>query len=70
MFKILTPVCLNPLFQDPKIPTMSEDFVIRNDAVPAGTAKVTIVDAAIRKTKSSPLWAACPDLPLLSESVN
>jgi hypothetical protein len=57
LFHILTPVCINPLFPDPKTPIMSEDFIVRNDAFPAGTAKITIVDAALRKTMSSPLWA-------------
>jgi hypothetical protein len=70
LFQILTPVCLNPLYAEPKVPSISEDFIIRNDALPAGTAKITIVDTAIRKTKSSPLWGACPNLPLLCESVN
>jgi hypothetical protein len=70
LFNILTPVLLNPLYANPKTPIMSDDFVTRNDTFPAGTARVTIVDAAVRKTKSSPLWAACPGLPLIGESVD
>jgi hypothetical protein len=69
LFQILTPVCINPLFRDPKTPVMSEDFIVRNDTFPAGTAKITIVDAALRKTRISTLWAACPNLLLLTESV-
>jgi hypothetical protein len=69
LFSIYTPVLINTLYPDPKVPVMSDDFVTRNDTFPAGTARATIVDAAVRKTKTSPLWAACPGLPIIGESV-
>jgi hypothetical protein len=65
----LTPVLIKPLFSDPKVPVMSEDFILRNNTFPAGTVKGTIVNAAVRRTRNSPLWVACPNLLVITENV-
>jgi hypothetical protein len=67
LFKILTPVLNQPIFADPKVPVMREDFILRNDTFPAGTAKINIIKAAVHM-KASPLWVACPNLPVLTEN--
>jgi hypothetical protein len=68
-FGIYTPAKMQQVVEDPVAPVIADDFVLRQTSFPAGTARVCVVDAGFKLTKSSPLWFLCPKFEHIKENV-
>jgi hypothetical protein len=68
-FGIYTPAKMQQVVQDPVVPIIADDFVLRQTSFPVGTARVCVVDAGFKVTKSSPLWFLCPKFEQIKDNV-
>jgi hypothetical protein len=68
-FEIYMPALMQYVVDTPTAPVNVDDFVLRQTSCPAVTARVCVVDAGFRLTKSSPLWLLCPKFEYIKDNV-